>query len=94
MSHEDNHKKEALIKRINRIEGQIRGIRKMVETEKSFEEIIIQLHSTKAAIQKTSQILLEAHTDHMFMELAGEEALQSAQLVSLQKAINQYSKLL
>ena len=84
MSHNKNHEIENLVKRINRIEGQVGGIRRMIQDEKPFEEVIIQLNSTKSAIQKISQLLLEV----------GDSALESEELASLQKAIHQYSKLL
>ncbi len=68
MSHRPDHQVDNLVKRINRIEGQIGGIKKMIVDEKPFDEVIIQLNSAKAAIQKISQILLEAHADHTFMD--------------------------
>ena len=94
MSHNKNHEIENLVKRINRIEGQVGGIRRMIQDEKPFEEVIIQLNSTKSAIQKISQLLLEAHADHMFMHAVGDSALEAEELASLQKAIHQYRKLL
>ena len=53
MSHRPDHQVDNLVKRINRIEGQIGGIKKMIVDEKPFDEVIIQLNSAKAAIQKT-----------------------------------------
>ena len=55
MLHRPDHQVDNLVKRINRIEGQIGGIKKMIVDEKPFDEVIIQLNSAKAAIQKISQ---------------------------------------
>lgn len=93
MSHQPDHQVENLVKRINRIEGQIGGIKKMIVEEKPFDEVIIQLNSAKSALQKISQILLEAHADHTFMN-AIENGKAEAELESLRKAIHQYSKML
>lgn len=93
MSHRPDHQVDNLVKRINRIEGQIGGIKKMIVDEKSFDEVIIQLNSAKSAIQKISQILLEAHADHMFMD-AVESGQTEKELESLRRAIHQYSKML
>ena len=93
MSHRPDHQVDNLVKRINRIEGQIGGIKKMIVDEKPFDEVIIQLNSAKAAIQKISQILLEAHADHTIMD-AVESGTTEQQLESLRRAIHQYSKML
>jgi DNA-binding FrmR family transcriptional regulator len=93
MLHRPDHQVDNLVKRINRIEGQIGGIKKMIVDEKPFDEVIIQLNSAKAAIQKISQILLEAHADHTFMD-AVESGKTEQELESLRRAIHQYSKML
>lgn len=51
------HRTKNLISRINRIEDQVRGIRKMVEEEKAYDEIIIQLNAVQSAAQKIRQNL-------------------------------------
>lgn len=93
MSHQPNHEVKNLISRLNRIEGQIGGIKKMITEERPFDEVIIQLNSTKSAIQKMSQILLEAHADHTFMDAVSSGHTEK-ELESLRRAIKQYSKML
>ncbi len=87
-----HHDVEKLCKRINRIEGQLRGIRKMLENDKPCDEIIIQLNSAKAALQKISQIVLEDHLDHCVVDAlqAGEG---SVKIESLKRALSQYTKM-
>ena len=52
---------EALIKRLRRVEGQIRGIIKMVEEDKPCEDILVQISSAKAAMHSSGRVLLEDH---------------------------------
>ena len=94
MPHRPEHRTEALVKRLNRIEGQLGGVRRMIEEEKPFDEVIIQLNAIKSATQRISQILLEAHTDHTFLNATVEGMDPHKEIESLRRAIAQYSKML
>lgn len=48
------HKKE-IIDRLSRIEGHIRGIKKMLEEDRPCDEVLIQFSSVQAAISKTDR---------------------------------------
>lgn len=50
--------KELLVSRLKRIEGQIRGIQKMVEGERECESIITQLVAVRAAIESVGALVL------------------------------------
>ncbi|WP_086347594.1 metal-sensitive transcriptional regulator [Candidatus Enterococcus clewellii] len=93
MSHHPDHEVGNLVKRINRIEGQVGGIKNMIIEERPYDEVIIQLNSARSALQKVSQILLEAHADHTFMD-AVQSGQTEKELASLRRAIQQYSKML
>ncbi len=82
-----------LCQRINRVEGQLGGIRKMLEADKPCDEIIIQLNSAKAALQKISQIVLEDHLDHCVLD-ALREGKGEVQVESLKRALSQYTKMI
>lgn len=41
--------KSKIITRLRRMEGQVRGIQKMVDSDRSFEELIVQLQALKSA---------------------------------------------
>ena len=87
--HSDSH---AAIKRLKRIEGQIRGIIKMVGDDKSCEDVLIQIGSAKAALHKAGQVILENHLSHCLLdgirEGKGEEAIER-----LLPAIEQFSRI-
>lgn len=50
-----------LIHRLNRIEGQIRGIRGMVERDAYCTDILIQVSAVNAALNSFNKVLLENH---------------------------------
>lgn len=54
-------KKNALISRLNRIEGQIRGIKNMVEQEKYCVDILVQVAAAKSALNSVGAVMLESH---------------------------------
>jgi DNA-binding FrmR family transcriptional regulator len=92
MANHPHHDVEKLCQRINRIEGQLGGIRRMLENDEPCDEIIIQLNSAKSALQKISQIVLEDHLDHCVID-ALREGEREPQIESLKRAISQYTKM-
>ena len=53
--------KKALINRLNRIEGQIRGIKKMIENDAYCNDVLIQSAAANSALNSFSKQLLSAH---------------------------------
>lgn len=56
-----NNDKDAIIKRLKRIEGQVKGIQKMVEDERYCVDILTQISAIRSAINKVGSIILENH---------------------------------
>jgi DNA-binding FrmR family transcriptional regulator len=56
--------KEALAARLKRIEGQVRGIERMVEDERYCIDILTQISAIQAALDKVGLRLLEQHAAH------------------------------
>jgi DNA-binding FrmR family transcriptional regulator len=54
----------AVVGRLKKIEGQVRGIIGMVENDAPCENILIQIGAAKAALHKAGQIILEGHLHH------------------------------
>lgn len=54
--------KDDLLKRLKRIEGQVRGIHKMIEEDRYCVDVIVQVSAVTAALNKVSLALLERHT--------------------------------
>lgn len=51
--------KDAIIKRLRRVEGQIKGIQKMVNEEKFCGDILIQVAAARAALNSVGGLILE-----------------------------------
>lgn len=83
---------EAVITRLKRIEGQMRGIIKMVEDGKSCEEVLIQISSAKAALHKTGQAVLEGHLHHCVLD-AVRDGNEEETMKKLFSAIEQFSRI-
>jgi DNA-binding FrmR family transcriptional regulator len=60
-AHHSYGTKDQMIKRMNRIEGQIRGITKMIENDVYCDDILNQFMSVTSAINGVRMLLLEAH---------------------------------
>lgn len=56
--------KQALIKRMNRIEGQVRGINAMIEADTYCIDILTQVAAVKAALDKVALELVRDHAKH------------------------------
>lgn len=54
--------KSDIIKRLNRIEGQIKGIHKMLESDKSCVDMLTQVAAVRAAINKVGGLILENYS--------------------------------
>ncbi len=60
-SHHDEKTVQDLVTRMNRIEGQIRGIRGMIERRVYCDDILNQMSSVQSAMHGAAQLLLEKH---------------------------------
>ena len=54
--------KAQLLRRLRRIEGQVRGLQRMVEEEKYCVDVLNQIAAVKAALDRVGLALLESHT--------------------------------
>jgi DNA-binding FrmR family transcriptional regulator len=59
----DTTQQQALVIRLNRIEGQVRGIRRMIEEPRLCVEILQQLAAAEAALNRISLAVLRCHVE-------------------------------
>lgn len=64
--------KDAYLKRLARIEGQVRGISRMVDEDKYCIDILTQVSAVTKALQAVSLGLLEDHVSHCVVDAARE----------------------
>jgi CsoR family transcriptional regulator, copper-sensing transcriptional repressor len=60
--------KEKLLNRLRRIEGQVRGIQRMVDEEAYCVDILTQVASVVSALEKAGAIILKDHVEHCVRE--------------------------
>lgn len=53
--------KHNLLRRLRRIEGQIRGLQRMIDEDKYCVDILVQVAAVRAALNKVGLMLLESH---------------------------------
>lgn len=56
--------KDRLVKRLRRIEGQVRGVERMVEDDRYCIDVLTQISAIRAALDKVALGLLEDHARH------------------------------
>jgi DNA-binding FrmR family transcriptional regulator len=56
--------KEALGRRLKRIEGQVRGLQRMVDEERYCADVLVQIASVQEALRGVGRVLLQNHLEH------------------------------
>ena len=64
---------EALLNRLRRIEGRVRGVARMVEQDKDCIDIITQISAAQAALDRVALELIREHAKHCLTGLDGLE---------------------
>jgi DNA-binding FrmR family transcriptional regulator len=87
-------KKPALVKRLHRIEGQVRGIEKMVEDDRYCIDILTQIGAISTAIESLALEILDDHVKHCVAgALASGDAADAEQKIEeLLAAVRRFAK--
>jgi len=59
---------QKILGRLKRVEGQIRGIQKMIEEQRDCESIVTQLMAARAALDKVSLVIITQHLKQCLLE--------------------------
>lgn len=62
--------KEQLLKRLSRVEGQVRGVTRMVEEDRYCIDVLTQIQAAKAALEAVALGLLDEHVRHCVVDAA------------------------
>ncbi|MBM7607296.1 DNA-binding FrmR family transcriptional regulator [Lysinibacillus composti] len=86
-SHHSEKAKKNLVSRLNRIEGQVRGIKGLIEKDTYCDDVITQISATQAALNSVAKLLLEAHMKECVVDRIQEGDLEVLDevLVTIQK---------
>ena len=61
--------KEALVKRLKRIEGQIRGLQKMIDEERTCDDVMMQLSAVVSALSRVSELVAKNYAHRCLFEV-------------------------
>lgn len=86
-SHHSEATKKDLTTRLNRIEGQIRGIKGMIANDVYCDDIITQLSASQSALNSVARILLDGHLKGCVKDrlLEGDDEVLDELVTTIQK---------
>jgi CsoR family transcriptional regulator, copper-sensing transcriptional repressor len=86
--------REALVKRLHRIEGQVRGIERMVEDERYCIDILTQIGAVTTALESLAFEILDDHVNHCVSGAlaAGDPEIAEAKSKELLAAVRRFSR--
>ena len=94
MSHGYSDSKDALTKRLRRIEGQVRGIEKMVAEDRYCIDILTQIAAAKTALESVGEKVLADHVNHCVAGAmaSGDPREAEAKTAELLAAVQRFTK--
>jgi DNA-binding FrmR family transcriptional regulator len=86
--------KQALVRRLHRIEGQVRGVEKMVEEERYCIDVLTQISAVSTALEQVALRILEDHVQHCVAGAlaSGDEAAAREKTTELLAAVQRFAK--
>jgi DNA-binding FrmR family transcriptional regulator len=80
------------LKRLSRIEGQVRGVARMVDEQRYCIDILTQIRAIKAALNKVETEILKDHADHCVADAiqSGDETEQKQKFNELVELFGRY----
>jgi DNA-binding FrmR family transcriptional regulator len=86
--------KTALVKRLHRIEGQVRGVERMVDEDRYCIEILTQIAAATTALESLAFQILDDHVKHCVARAlaSGDEAEAAEKSRELLEAVHRFSR--
>jgi len=81
-----------VVARINRIEGQIRGLKKMVEEERDCMQVLKQIAAAGGALRSLGAVILEDHLRGCVATAMQTEANESEMITEIIEIFNKFSR--
>jgi len=85
-------KKDDLLRRLKRIEGQVRGIQKMIDEDRYCVDILAQVAAIKNAMHQVGLTILESHTRGCVADALSERIDGDTKVDELMDVIRQFTK--
>ena len=77
-SHKHGADHKGQLTRVNKIEGQVRGIKKMIENEKYCVDILTQIKAARSALKSLELSVLEGHLNHCLLSAIEADSKKDA----------------
>ena len=86
--------KDALVKRLHRVEGQVRGIERMVEDERYCIDILTQIAAATTALESVAFKILDEHVNHCVAGAleSGDAEVAAEKSRELLEAVHRFSR--
>ena len=91
---EHGYDKDALVKRLHRIEGRVRGIERMVEEDRYCVDILTQINAVERALESLASSILDDHVRHCVSGAlaSGDPAAADAKARELLEAVQRFAR--
>lgn len=87
-THRSDEEKKNIIKRLNIIEGQVRGVKQMIETDRYCDDVLTQMSAINKSLESLENAILESHISNC---VAYE--IQSGNLDIIEEVIELFKRL-
>ncbi|MDA8291730.1 MAG: metal-sensitive transcriptional regulator [Actinomycetota bacterium] len=88
--------KDSLLKRMRRIEGQARGIEKMISEDRYCIDILTQIAAVSTALEAVAERILDDHVNHCVRHAlsSGDDAVAAEKTAELLEAVHRFTRAL
>jgi DNA-binding FrmR family transcriptional regulator len=88
------HSKASCLKRLSRIEGQVRGLARMVEGDRYCIDIVTQISAVRAALRRVEEEVLRDHIAHCVEHaiVSGDAAEQRRKIAELMNTLSRTAR--
>lgn len=90
--HSYGPKKDDLQKRLRRVEGQVRGIQKMIDEDRYCVDILVQIAAIKSAMNQVGLTILDSHTRGCVADALANQEDGHTKIDELMGVIRQFTK--
>jgi DNA-binding FrmR family transcriptional regulator len=84
----ETEERQGLLLRLRRVEGQVRGVQKMVEEDRYCPDVLVQMSAIHESLRAVERILMKDHLQH-----CATEALRSGDDKQAQRTYNELTEL-
>jgi CsoR family transcriptional regulator, copper-sensing transcriptional repressor len=94
MTHGYSQDRDALVKRLHRIEGQVRGIERMIEEDRYCIDILTQIAAVNTALESLAFRILDDHVNHCVVDAlaTGDPEAAAEKSRELLDAVHRFSR--